>query len=82
MQLKNELLKYFSPQHTIIVYEASTIPIAAPRIEYLELKDLAAVIPKPITTLVIPSKGLPDFDMKSMAELDLTPALFEQKLFG
>ncbi|ALM90264.1 methyltransferase [Alteromonas stellipolaris LMG 21856] len=81
-QLRNELLKYFSPEHTIIVYEASTIPIAAPRIEYLELKDLAAVIPKPITTLVIPSKGLPDFDMKSMAELDLTPALFEQKLFG
>lgn len=79
--LKDELLKYFSANHTIIVYEASTIPIAEPRIEYLKLEDLANVKPKPITTLVIPSLGLPDFDIQTMQKLNLTPSRFEQQLF-
>jgi len=80
--LRDELLNYFPANHPIIVYEASTIPVAGPRIEHLTLDALAAVEPKPITTLVIPSLGLPEFDMNTMEKVNLTPARFEQQLLN
>ena len=78
--LRDALLKVYPPEHEVIVYEAATIPLVPPRIEKIALRALDTIIPKPISTLVVPSVGLPEYDLDRMAALDMDPVLFKQKL--
>lgn len=78
--LQEALLKYYPKDHEVIVYEAATIPVASPRIERVPLCELATVVPKVISTLVIPSIGLQDFDRATMAKFGLTPESLMKKL--
>lgn len=78
--LRDRLLQWYPPEHSVILYEASTLPIVPPRIESFPLKDLAHCRPSGISTLVVPALGLPDFDLQSMAKLDLTPTRYQQML--
>ncbi|TRY33143.1 SAM-dependent methyltransferase [Aliiglaciecola sp. M165] len=78
--LRDRLLQSYPCDHEVIVYEASTIPVAKPRIEKVLLRNLGTVIPKGISTLVVPSLGLPEFDIDVMSKLDLTPEMFNKTL--
>lgn len=78
--LRDRLLQSYPADHQAIIYEASTIPLAKPRMEYVAIKNLGEASPSAISTLVIPSIGLPDFDADTMNEFGLTPELFEQEL--
>ncbi|GAB5380215.1 MAG: SAM-dependent methyltransferase [Aliiglaciecola sp.] len=78
--LRDRLLQFYPADHEAIIYEASTIPVSKPRIEYVAIKDLGEAHPSAISTLVVPSIGLPDFDHDTMGKFGLTPDSFEQKL--
>lgn len=51
--LKQRLLEWYSKEHQAILYEASTIPMIPPRIDYILLKDLPKADVKTITTLFL-----------------------------
>ena len=78
--LRDVLLQHYPEDHEVIIYEAATIPLVKPRMEYVKLQDLGEAIPIGISTLVIPALGLPDFDTDMMAKFDLTPELIKEKL--
>lgn len=78
--LRDQLLKVYPAKHTVIIYEAATIPLVAPRIDEIPLDELGDIVPKAISTLVVPALGLPEFDTETMAKFGLTPDLFIQKL--
>ena len=70
--LTSDLLKHYPGDHEVILYEAATLPILPPRIERMSLSDLPHCKPTGISTLVIPSLGLPDFDHETLAKLGIT----------
>jgi uroporphyrin-III C-methyltransferase len=78
--LRDELLKVYPAQHQVIIYEAATIPLVSPRIDKIPLHELGDIVPKAISTLVVPALGLPEYDIETMAKFGLTPDLFKQKL--
>jgi uroporphyrin-III C-methyltransferase len=78
--LRDALLKVYPAEHKVIVYEAATLPILAPRIEEIPLENLPDIVPKGISTLVVPALGLPEYDIETMAKFGFTPELFKQKL--
>lgn len=55
--LVDKLLRWYPPDHEVILYEAAQLPIEAPRIERLALRDLPAAHYEEYTTLVIPALG-------------------------
>ncbi len=70
--LTESLLSYYPPDHEVILYEAATMPMMAPRIEPMALQDLPKSKPTLISTLVVPSIGLPEFDTQTMAKLGIS----------
>lgn len=52
--LVERLLEDYPAAHPVRLYEAATLPIAAPRVQELPLDALAAADPTPQTTLVVP----------------------------
>lgn len=52
--LTEQLLKYYPPEHQVIIYEASVIEIFPPRIDYMSLSELPQAELTAISTLVIP----------------------------
>ena len=55
--LVDKLLRWYPPQHEVILYEAARLPIETPRIDRLALRDLPAAHYVEYTTLVIPPLG-------------------------
>jgi len=55
--LVDKLLLWYPPDHEVILYEAARLPIEAPRIDRLALRDLPAAHYEEYTTLVIPPLG-------------------------
>ena len=55
--LVDKLQRWYPPDHEVILYEAAQLPIEAPRIERLALRDLPAAHYEEYTTLVIPPLG-------------------------
>lgn len=53
-RLVDRLRRDYPGEHAVIVYEAATLPIAAPRIEMLPLRDLAHAALHMHSTLVVP----------------------------
>lgn len=52
--LVDRLLEDYPPEHEVIVYEAATLPISAPRMERLPLGELAGATLHLHSTLVVP----------------------------
>lgn len=78
--LRDALLQYFPREHEVILYEASTIPVAPARIEVFSLQDLAEVKPSMISTLVVPALAKAELDLDTMAKFGLTPELLKKEL--
>lgn len=55
--LVDKLLRWYPPDHEVILYEAARLPIETPRIERLPLRDLPGAHYEEYTTLVIPPLG-------------------------
>ena len=70
--LVEALCKHYPDDHTVIVYEAKTNPLFTSRIEEVPLKALPDVPLSAISTLVIPSLGLPDYDQQVLDKLGIT----------
>ncbi|MBT0586630.1 SAM-dependent methyltransferase [Alteromonas oceanisediminis] len=70
--LVSALSKYYPEDHPVIVYEARTSPLFTSRIDEVKLAELTSVQLSPISTLVIPSLGLPDFDHETLDSLGIT----------
>ncbi|WP_293752216.1 SAM-dependent methyltransferase [uncultured Paraglaciecola sp.] len=66
------LLKMYPAEHEIILYEAATMPLYGPRIERFALSELANCQPTLISTLVVPSLGLPNYHQGRLTQLGLT----------
>jgi tetrapyrrole (corrin/porphyrin) methylase-like protein len=60
--------------HEVVVYEASPYPIAAPLIERVPIRDLAAARVTPLATLYVPPSASPAVDESVAARLGLAPA--------
>jgi hypothetical protein len=60
--------------HEVVVYEASPYPIAAPLIERVPIRDLAAARVTPLATLYVPPSTSPAVDESVAAQLGLAPA--------
>jgi uroporphyrin-III C-methyltransferase len=69
---KEVLLEKYPADHELILYEAATFPLYGPRIERFALSDLPNCKPTLISTLVIPSLGLPEFNEERLLRLGLT----------
>jgi tetrapyrrole methylase family protein/MazG family protein len=71
--LTNYLEQFYSPHHPVIAYEAAQYPSFDPRIEEVELKQLANTTLSRITTLYVPplGKALCDKDMLLALNIDI-----------
>ena len=65
--LVDRLLRWYPPDHEVILYEAARLPIEAPRIERVALRDLPDAHYEEYTTLVIPPLG----DLQPLEDADL-----------
>ena len=74
--LTKHLLSYYPPKHEVILYEAGVLAIERPRMEKIALEHLPNAKVCSLTTLVIPSIGLPPMDADVLKEF----AIDEQKL--
>ncbi|MDU0353913.1 hypothetical protein RS130_08215 [Paraglaciecola aquimarina] len=66
------LLQRYPSEHEVILYEAATMPLYAPRIERFALRELVNCKPTLISTLVIPSLGLPRYNQSRLEKLGLS----------
>jgi len=66
------LMEVYPSAHEIILYEAATMPLYGPKIERFPLFELANCKPTLISTLVVPSLGLPDYHQGRLTKLGLT----------
>src|SRR3546814_18263970 len=55
--LVDKRLRWYPPDHEVILYEAARLPIESPRIARVLLRDLPAAHYEDYTTLVIPPPG-------------------------
>jgi diguanylate cyclase (GGDEF)-like protein len=55
--LVDKLLRWYPPEHEVILYEAAQLPVDTARAERLRLRDLPAAHYEEYTTLVIPPLG-------------------------
>ena len=69
--LCKRLMEFYPADHEVILYEAATLAVCKPRIERMPLSALPDCEPSLISTLVIPSLGMPGFDTETLAELGL-----------
>ena len=70
--LVDRLLRWYPPDHEVILYEAARLPIEAPRADHLHLRDLPRARYQEYTTLVIPplrraAAGEPDTGLDGRA---------------
>ena len=80
--LQDELLAYYPPEHEVVLYEAATLAVQQPRIERLRLDQLYDAKPSTLSTLVIPSLGLPDHDHQVLAKFGMSAERLQATLDG
>lgn len=66
------LREHYPDHHELIIYEAATLPIDEPKIQKLMLCELSHAKPTLISTLVVPSLGMPAYRQDRLARLGLT----------
>ena len=67
--LVERLLEHYPADHTVILYEASTLPTFPPRTEHIPLSELAASTLRQETTMVLPPTGATARDESMLARL-------------
>lgn len=70
--LADILAEHYPADHELIIYEAATLPLCEPKIEKVLLSELEFAKPTLISTLVVPSKGVPAYRQDRLAKLGLT----------
>ncbi|GFD66926.1 SAM-dependent methyltransferase [Alteromonas sp. KUL106] len=70
--LADILSEHYPSDHELIIYEAATLPICEPKIQKVLLCELERAKPTLISTLVVPSLGMPDYRQDRLAKLGLT----------
>ena len=70
--LADILAEHYPVNHELIIYEAATLPLCAPKIERVPLCELEFAKPTLVSTLVVPSLGLPAYRQDRLAKLGLT----------
>ncbi|CAB9494910.1 Protein with tetrapyrrole methyltransferase and pyrophosphatase domains [Alteromonas macleodii] len=70
--LADILAEHYPEDHELIIYEAATLPLCEPKIERVLLRELEFATPTLISTLVVPSKGMPAYRQDRLAKLGLT----------
>lgn len=66
------LREHYPDHHELIIYQAATLPIDEPKIQKLMLCELSHAKPTLISTLVVPSLGMPKYRQDRLARLGLT----------
>ena len=66
------LLEHYPDDHELIIYEAPTLPISEPVIQKVALSNLINAETTLVSTLVIPSLGLPAYRQDRLTKLGLT----------
>lgn len=70
--LTNKLSQHFPPNHELVIYEASTLPILPPRIERINLQNLNSIELTAASTLVIPPLGEAPLNADILKQLNLS----------
>ena len=70
--LADILAEHYPEDHELIIYEAATLPLCEPKIQKVLLRDLQFAKPTLISTLVVPSLGMPAYRQDRLAKLGLT----------
>jgi uncharacterized protein YabN with tetrapyrrole methylase and pyrophosphatase domain len=70
--LINKLLHYYPSCHNVIIYEAKTSPFFDTKIEYCTIETLSKEKLSAVSTLVVPSIGLPDYDKDIAKDLGIS----------
>jgi uncharacterized protein YabN with tetrapyrrole methylase and pyrophosphatase domain len=65
-------MEIYPAEHEMILYEAATLPLYGPKVERFPLFELTNCKPTLISTLVVPSLGLPDYHQARLTKLGLT----------
>lgn len=73
LQVLVELLETWYPlDHQVVIYEAATLPMQSPRIEYLPLRNLPNAELKTISTLMIPPSRKLSVNQEVLAKLGIS----------
>ena len=70
--LTDILSEHYPDDHELIIYEAATLPLCEPKIQKVLLRELPFAKPTLISTLVVPSLGMPAYRQDRLAKLGLT----------
>jgi uncharacterized protein YabN with tetrapyrrole methylase and pyrophosphatase domain len=70
--LADILAEHYPADHELIIYEAATLPLYEPKVEKVLLRELEFATPTLVSTLVVPSKGMPAYRHDRLAKLGLT----------
>jgi uncharacterized protein YabN with tetrapyrrole methylase and pyrophosphatase domain len=70
--LRDELLRSYSPDHVVTLYEAAQYPTQAPRADGVRLAELAGRDTTATTTLYVPPIGVAEWDATMMTRLGIT----------
>lgn len=73
--LREVLLKYYPPEHTVIIYEANPFPTLSPRILRVRLGELNSTDVTIRSTLCIPPSQAVEMDEEMRLRLGLSPKL-------
>jgi uroporphyrin-III C-methyltransferase len=77
--LVDKLLRYYPASHQVIIYEARISALFDTRIETLSIDKLADAKFSAVSTLVIPSIRLPEYDTEILNSLGIDAQLLKQK---
>jgi uncharacterized protein YabN with tetrapyrrole methylase and pyrophosphatase domain len=78
--LKEKLLKWYPVDHTITLYEASTLPTMPPRIEPITIDELTSAKVNPITTVYVPPLSEPALDLEFCHRWNIDTAELKQDI--
>ncbi len=78
--LVDKLMQHYPENHTAIIYEARISPFFVSRMEEIRLVDLPSANLNAISTLVIPSLGLPDYNQEVLDALHITEEEIKRNL--
>jgi precorrin-6B methylase 1 len=73
--LAETLLQVYKPEHEVVVYEASRLPLCAPLIERIALRDLPSARVTAMSTLFVPPMCRPEIDEAMVRRLGVRRAL-------
>ncbi|USD39166.1 MULTISPECIES: SAM-dependent methyltransferase [Ferrimonas] len=78
--LVDKLLKYYPEDHPVCLYEAATLPVTEPRMDWVALKNLARAPMKQYTTAVMPPCEELVPDEEALARLGATVDDIREKI--